>query len=81
MLEAYQNHTPQSRLFLAASYAQLGTTADAEAQVAEALLMAPDYTLQRAAESEPYRDRADLEHYLDGLRKAGLPQVSTHAAM
>ncbi|HEX6142383.1 MAG TPA: adenylate/guanylate cyclase domain-containing protein [Geminicoccaceae bacterium] len=73
-LAAFHNHTPQSRLFLAASHAQLGEKADAEAQVAEARLLAPDYTVARAIETEPYQDRADLEHYVDGLRKAGLPE-------
>jgi adenylate cyclase len=63
----------QSRLFLAASYGQLGRRAEAEQQVAEALKLVPGYTIQRAADVEIFKNPADLEHYLNGLRKAGLP--------
>jgi adenylate cyclase len=71
-LEAFNEHTVQSRLFLAASYGQLGRSAEAKQQVAEALKLVPGYTLERAAAAEMYKHPADLEHYLDGLRKAGL---------
>jgi adenylate cyclase len=72
-LEAFNEHHVQSRLYLGASYAQLGRTAEAAKQVAEALKLAPGYTLERAAATEMFKNPADLEHYLDGLRKAGLP--------
>ena len=71
-LEAFNEHNVQSRLFLAASYGQLGRIAEAEQQVNEALKLVPGYTLGRAAAREMYKNPADLDHYLDGLRKAGL---------
>jgi adenylate cyclase len=71
-LEAFHEHNVQSRLFLAASYAQLGRSAEAKQQVAEALKLVAGYTIERAASMEMYRNPADLEHYVDGLRKAGL---------
>jgi adenylate cyclase len=78
-LEAFNEHTVQSRLFLAASYVQLGRSAEAKQQVAEALKLAPGYTLERAAAPEVYQNPADLEHYLDGLRKAGLTEAQASA--
>ena len=43
-LEAFHEHNVQSRLFLAASYGQLGRAGDAKQQVAEALKLVPGYT-------------------------------------
>jgi hypothetical protein len=40
--------------------------------VAEILSINPDYNVQLEAD-RPFRDSADLEHYLEGLRLAGLP--------
>jgi adenylate cyclase len=60
-------------LFLAASYAQLGRTTEAEAVVKRVLALDPQATGTKYAAQQPYKNPDDLEHYKDGLRKAGLP--------
>ncbi len=57
---------------LTASYAQLGRLDEARAQAAELLKRDPDFSIATFTKTEPYKNPADLEHFLDGLRKAGL---------
>jgi adenylate cyclase len=59
---------------LAASYGQLGKAEKARTHVEAILKIAPDYSVAAYAGSQPYQKKADLEHFLDGLRKAGLPE-------
>jgi adenylate cyclase len=61
-------------LFLAASYGQVGRTAEAEATVKRVLALDPEATVAKWAAQQPYKSSDDLEHYKDGLRKAGLPE-------
>jgi adenylate cyclase len=63
------------RLYLAASHAALGQGAKARGAIDRALKLDPLATLTRwtSAELAPYKDPKDLEHFRDGLRKAGLP--------
>jgi adenylate cyclase len=61
-------------VFLAASYAQLGRSAQAKATVQRVLTLDPQATVAKWAAQQPYKDPDDLEHYKDGLRKAGLPE-------
>ncbi len=61
------------RLKLAATLAQLGKIEEAKQTVAEILSLNSDYNVGLEAH-RPYRDPADLEHYLEGLRLAGLPE-------
>ena len=61
-------------LFLAASYAQVGRLTDAQATVKRALALDPNATVAKFAAQQPYKNRDDLEHYKDGLRKAGVPE-------
>ena len=61
------------RLKLAATYARLERTQEAEESVAEILKIKPDYCVALEID-RPFRDPADLEHYLEGLRLAGLPE-------
>jgi adenylate cyclase len=60
--------------FKAACYAQLGRMEVAHAAAAESLRRDPKFSLRRFAAIEPYRATADLDHMIDGLRKAGLPE-------
>jgi adenylate cyclase len=61
----------QGHLWLAATYAQMGLLDEARGQAAQALAILPSYALPT---STPFKRRADAEHILDGLRKAGLPE-------
>jgi tetratricopeptide (TPR) repeat protein len=59
---------------LAASYAQLGRLEDASAAVAEELRVRPELTLEKVREENRNTAPNFLERWLDGLRKAGLPE-------
>jgi adenylate cyclase len=59
---------------LAAVYEELGRHEEARAHIAEALKRNPQLSLAQIRVSEPYRDEAELERYIDLLRKAGLPE-------
>ena len=60
--------------FLAATYAQLGRLEDAHAEAAEVLRLNPQYSIGRTQKRVSNLKRAeDMEHLVDGLRKAGLP--------
>jgi adenylate cyclase len=61
-------------LILAASYAQLGLDEKARQHAEEILSINPDFSLSRFKPKIHYRKKADREHYLDGLIKAGLPE-------
>jgi adenylate cyclase len=64
---------PSGPRFLAMSLAQLGRKEEAARALAHFLNLSPGHTLASARHSYPPRQRADLEHFLDGLAKAGLP--------
>jgi tetratricopeptide (TPR) repeat protein len=56
---------------LAASYAQLGQMDDAARTVAEILKLKPNFSI--AAERVGSWKFADVAHFTEGMRKAGLP--------
>jgi adenylate cyclase len=60
--------------WLAACYGQLGREADAQAAAAEYLKRTPGFSVANHLEATLFQQAADREHYLDGLRKAGLPE-------
>jgi len=51
---------------------ELGREEEARAEVAEAVKLNPQYSLESVKERHPYKDPVALERVLDGLRKAGL---------
>ncbi len=61
---------------LAASYAQLGRIDEARAALAEVLRIDPDRTLEKVKRTitDLGFDPDVIEHQIDGLRKAGLPE-------
>jgi adenylate cyclase len=61
------------RRHLAACYAQLGLSDEAAEQVTKILELEPGFSIEGLSNTLSYRDPADLKHYLDGLRMAGLP--------
>lgn len=72
-LERMSNPAEGHRL-LAASFAQLGRRDEAAAHVAEVLRLHPGFSIADWAARQPDQDRDALEHYLEGLRRAGLPE-------
>jgi adenylate cyclase len=70
--ERFEQYPSGPRL-LAMSLAQLGRKEEAARALAHFLNLSPGHTLASARHSYPLRQRADLEHFLDGLAKAGLP--------
>jgi tetratricopeptide (TPR) repeat protein len=83
-LKTARGRLPHVHAFLAASYAHAGKVAEAKAAALQLIEVArtetakvdaspPDNWLTFLAEKFPYRDRADLDHLLNGLRIAGVP--------
>jgi TolB-like protein/class 3 adenylate cyclase len=64
-----------SRSILAAALAQLGRLEDA--RIEGRLFMAdyPDFRIESFLDTQPFRHRADREHFAEGYRKAGLPET------
>jgi adenylate cyclase len=65
----------EGRRLLAANFAHLGMLDEAKLHAAEVLKLHPQFTISSWAQRPPYKNRDILEHYMDGLRKAGLPEA------
>jgi len=61
-----------AHLVLASCYAELGREEEARAAAAEVLRINPNFSLEVWRQMIPFKDPAELERYLAGLRKAGL---------
>src|SRR6266481_6297586 len=62
-------------LWLAAAYAQSGQLEEARAEAAEVLRINRCFTIESYKRIVVFKDPKDTEHRLDGLRKAGLPEI------
>ena len=68
-------HDPsEGQRMLAANYAHLGMMDEARAAAREVLRLHPGFSIRQWGERPPYRDKAPLERFIEGLRKAGLPE-------
>ena len=65
-------NTDVSRVLLAASYGQMGLVEEARSAWREVFRVNPDYSLEHRRKVLPYKNPADFESVVDGLRKAGL---------
>ena len=78
MLRDFVAQAPNVRvghLCLAATYAQLGQLAEARAEAAQVLRLQPSYTIAGTTRRLiVFKDPKDDQHYIEGLRKAGLPE-------
>jgi len=72
-LEQMTTPGPARRL-LAATYAHLGRLDEAGAEAEEFMKGAPSFSIEEWAKTEPYTESNELERYVSGLRKAGLPE-------
>jgi len=59
---------------LAFAYAQSGGLEEARKEAAEVLRINPGFTIESWKRVLVYKDPKDVEHRLDGMRKAGLPE-------
>lgn len=69
-------NTDASRMLLAACYGHLGRTEEARAAWAGLLGVNPGFSLAQREDVLPYKNRSDFQRILDGLARAGLPQVA-----
>jgi TolB-like protein len=68
-----QNPAEGSRL-LAANYAHLGMIDEARAAADEVMRLHPHFSIRSWRHRPPYRDTRIIERYVEGMRKAGLPE-------
>ena len=57
---------------MSASYAQLGRLDEARERAVEVLRLKPNFRL--LSQTLHHKNSADAEHWLEGMRKAGLPE-------
>jgi adenylate cyclase len=58
---------------LAATYAMIGREQEARKHAAEVIRINPKFTLKGYAKTLNYKNQADIDRWIDALRKAGLP--------
>lgn len=63
-----------ARLLLASTYGQMGRIEDAKWEAEEIMTRSPGFSIAQERDRSQYKRPADLERYLEGLRKAGLPE-------
>ena len=63
-----------SHLTLALCYVKLGREADAHAEAKEVLRINPKFSAESYAKHIPLKDEASKKLFIDGMRKAGLPE-------
>jgi adenylate cyclase len=69
---ARQPHSDVSHVLLAACYGHLGRAEEARAAWQAALRINPDYSIEHRRQILPYKNPADFERVVEGLRKAGI---------
>lgn len=58
-------------VWLAAALAHAGRIEEAKWEVEQVLALNPDFSLAAIADVFPFKNKADADHFLEGLRKAG----------
>ncbi len=72
-LGRYPDHDGLHQI-LAAAYAKLDDLEAAQMHSGEYLKLRPEESLTKICERLPYKNKSDLEHLIDGLRLAGVPE-------
>jgi len=65
---------PSGLRLLASIYGRVGRTEEARAALDQVLHLVPGQTIETVRSRLPFKRPEDMERYLDGLRKAGLPE-------
>ena len=65
---------PGVHRILAAALAQLGRMTEAREEARKFLSEVPDFSASRWGSTQPFRNEADRQHFIDGYVKAGLPK-------
>ncbi|MDF8356631.1 adenylate/guanylate cyclase domain-containing protein [Ensifer adhaerens] len=74
-LRRKDTYRTNSRKFLAATLAQLGHLEEARREAELFLIAHPHFTIGHWLNSQPLRDASVRDHFADGFRKAGLPEM------
>jgi len=69
---SFMHNPTEGRRLLAASYGQLGRISEAREQADKVLEAHPNFSLEYWASIQPDKYPEDVEHFIDGLKKAGL---------
>jgi adenylate cyclase len=64
-----------THISLAAAYSLAGREEEARSEAEEVLRIHPKFSLDYQAKILPFKNKRDLEHFVDALRKAGLPET------
>jgi tetratricopeptide (TPR) repeat protein len=73
-LRREETYRAPSRRTLAASLAQLGRLDEARHEAAMFMANNQHFTIRSWVESQGFRDQAACQHFVDGYRKAALPE-------
>jgi TolB-like protein/class 3 adenylate cyclase/Flp pilus assembly protein TadD len=73
-LRREETYRTPSRRILAASLAQLGRVDEAHREAAMFMASNQHFTIRNWDEAQAFRDEAARQHFVDGYRKAGLPE-------
>jgi len=65
-------HSLPAHIILGAAYGSAGRKENASAEVAEVIRINPKFSLEYLAKTWPYKNKADIETYVEPLRKAGM---------
>jgi len=72
LLQVQPNHFI-AHLGLTATYSMMGRLEDARAQATQVLRIIPKFSLESFAKKMRFKNPADVDRFIDALRKAGLP--------
>ena len=72
-LRREETYRTESRRTLAAALARHGQLEEARHEAKLFMIGYPDFTISYWARTQPVRDEAALEHFVEGYRLAGLP--------
>jgi adenylate cyclase len=72
-LRREETYRSPSKRLLAASLVQLGRRDEAREEVSQILAATPNFSVEQWSRTQPFRDEAMRQHFIDGFIKAGLP--------